>query len=517
MGLFGPPNINKLKGAKNVPALIQALRYTNKRSGEEENRIRREAEHALIGIVESSHTALLIDALQKRGVPKEPIIRALARTGNPDAAKKLVEMLGGFTWENHFSRFLKEIVAALDELHWQGQGKEWATYLMHKEDWPAMARQSYFPLPDLLYVIAIRYASLPNFLQRLGEARNFDSLPVLVACLDTEASFSGLATGRSHMWEERGREYQFPSKREEIAEASIQALAKIGQPAIDTLELALQQKKRSPFFYASAIRAFGQIGGDRALNVVCQTGVNPSASATAREAAIGELSTHKSETAEATCIQALADPADAVRLAALGALTAFKTIKPADRILDLLKESSLEIRLAALKYFSATSGSLQEANQPDQIIIDFLQDQDEKVRQSAIEYLRTAGREEFAVKIIPLLQDNQLSTRIAAIQALAGIPGNKALEQLTGSLKGSQIKIDATSSLAEIMQGEHDWEIRIAAAEALADRSESAATDSLLLALEAAHKEVLTLLEQRLVTNVLNSLSKQKSRRAIDR
>jgi HEAT repeat protein len=114
MGLFGPPNIEKLKAKRNVTALIKALDYKKISTDYKHYSVRQDAAKALGELGDRRAVEPLILALRDENINWR-VARALGKIGDARAFDPLLAGLGSFRYQDPFVLALGDLCATVKE------------------------------------------------------------------------------------------------------------------------------------------------------------------------------------------------------------------------------------------------------------------------------------------------------------------------------------------------------------------------------------------------------------------
>jgi HEAT repeat protein len=323
MGLFGPPNIEKLKAKKNVKGLIKALQYKNK------GKVRRQAADALavLGDVKAAEPLIhalkdeyvrwdAANALAKIGGPAvEPLIRALTNEdsnvrlgaaralgyiGNARAVEPLIHAL-----KDEYVRW--EAVACLGKIGDARAAEPLSLVLLNNAD--RIFSQMTDDQED-----AVRRA-----LSRIGEPAVEPLIQVLYKCAGARNPYS-----------------------------IIYALADLGEPAVEPLINALKDNDKD--VRRGAAIALGEIGDVRAVEPLINA-LKDNDKRVRSEAviALGEIGDVR---AVEPLINALEDNDGNVRIGAVKALCKIGNIKTAEKVINYIFDRAEDIISSSVSVIS---------------------------------------------------------------------------------------------------------------------------------------------------------------------
>jgi len=458
MGLFGPPNVEKLSEKKDVKGLIKALRY-------EKVFVRREAADALGNIVDSRSVDPLITALKDsdRYVRKsavealgkigdsraiDPLITAL-KDSDKNVRKSAVEALG----KTGDSRVIDPLITALKDSEWFV--RESAAEALVKIGQPAVN-------PLLLVLMDsdphVRKSAV-ELLGKISDSKAIDPLIKVLKDSDRNVRESAAEALGKTTWKPSNDEISanywiilkefdkcidigssavnplltaLKDSDPNVRKSAAEALVKIGSPAVNPLIAALKDSDKE--VQKSVAEALGKIG---------QPAVNP-------------------------LLSVLMDSDSHVRRFATEALGKIGDSKAIDPLITALNDSDRYVRESAAEALGKTTWKpsndeisanywiiLREFNKCIAIgspavnpLITALKDSDKEVQESAAEALGKIGQP--AVNpLLLVLMDSDPHVRKFATEALGKIGDSKAIDPLIKVLKDS------------------DWYVREFAAEAL--------------------------------------------------
>lgn len=188
------------------------------------------------------------------------------------------------------------------------------------------------------------------------------------------------------------------------------------------------------------------------------------------------------------------------RRAAVHELQAKPTERNLRRLRELLGDSDRDVRATALH-------ALGECGEPDaaELALQALRDDDEFVRATAARLLGSVGRPEHAVKLAhSLLEDAEPRVRQHAAESLGLLGGESAVQALLVGLEDpmQQVRLAAVQGLRRLDPGsaaavlsrrvveDPAWEVRVQAAQALAESEDPQVLNSLQAALEDPNEHV---------------------------
>jgi HEAT repeat protein len=309
MGLFGPPNIDKMKAKRDIGGLIKAL---------ESARYRQAAAQALGQVGDGRAVKPLIGALRDRdGLVRSAAADALVKIGTP-AVAPLVATLKGAD-----SSVCLAAANALEKIGWQpGQDETGAVYWVLMGGWDKCVEIGAPAVESLIAAFkdrrGDRYQAVVCALGKIGDARAIG--PLIAALDDEERALREAAVGAlgqigtpavepliALLMERRGHKYR----------AAAEALVKVGTPAVGPLAAALMDGNSA--LREAGARVLNQIGDSRAVEPLIA--VLKDADGSARLAAANALEKIGDARAVEPLVVALRDESIYVRRAAAGALS----------------------------------------------------------------------------------------------------------------------------------------------------------------------------------------------------
>ncbi|MDM8567279.1 HEAT repeat domain-containing protein [Candidatus Halobeggiatoa sp. HSG11] len=127
-------------------------------------------------------------------------------------------------------------------------------------------------------------------------------------------------------------------------------------------------------------------------------------------------------------------------------LAEFRSVKSIEKLGELLPEKNIDLKMRII-YALGTSQAPVQVITP--LLLPFLEDENNSIRQITIEMLGQLGNYEIIKQLIPLLKDSESSIRISVVSALSEIDNSEVIK-----------------SLLELLQ-EPEWDIRQNVIEAL--------------------------------------------------
>jgi len=240
MGIFGPPNVEKMEVKRNVGGLIKALRH-------EKHDVRQAAARALGRIGDARAVEPLIAALKDKYFKlRETAAWALGYIGDARAVEPLIAVLK----DKEKGLDLRQAAAwALEQLGWKpDQGEDGAWYWIVRRDWEKAVALGFPAVEPLIAVLKDAYEdgdvrqAAAGALGKIGDARALE--PLIAALKDGSSG---------------------------VRQAVAEALGKIGDVrALEPLIAVLKKKgadweEKYSYVRPAAARALGNIRDSRAL------------------------------------------------------------------------------------------------------------------------------------------------------------------------------------------------------------------------------------------------------------
>ena len=408
MGLFGPPNIEKLKGKRDIQGLIKALDY------QKDVNLRKAAAEALGELKDIQAIQPLIAVLRNDGrvMVRQASAKALGQIGDARAVEPLLVAL-----KDSVNDVSMTALIALDMIGWQPSLDEnSAPYWVLKSEWDKcieIGKPAVLPLIASLKNTDERVRSAATrALGQIGDVRAVR--PLLIAASEG----SGEAT---------------------------RALVKVGEPAVEELIDAL--KGSEPNLRKIAAEALGQIGDVRAVEPLIVRLKDTDkfvCNATAR--VLGEIG-------DVRAVEPL------LRIAAI-AMTQFDMDSQnlghaALWALDKIGASAVEPLIAALNdrqdgVRAAAAKTLEKVGDGRAVepLIAKLSDKSHFVREAAAEALGQIGDARAVPALLAARYETSSILPNIAYKALGKIGGVNAVEPLIAALKNGESR--AAEALGEI-------------------------------------------------------------------
>jgi HEAT repeat protein len=427
LGLFGPPNVGKLKAEGNVQGLIKAVGYGKDAT------IRQAAVQAL---VEIGHAR---DA-----------VKALRKIDDAQAVELLIVVLKSKDRDWHMRQAAAE---ALDERGWQPHNNETgATYWLARGQWDKCVEIGSPAVEPLITAFEdkdwhMRQAAA-EALGQIDDARVVD--PLIAALYDSSKNVRRAAAGAL---EKTGApavaSLVAALKNVEIRTIVTEILETIGVPAVEELTLALEHVDADTRWAATSVLA--RIGGTQVVEPL---------------------------------IRALEDEDDYVRRGAVEALGQISDPRAVEPLITALEDESKYVRRGAVEALKQIGDA--RAVKP---LISFFREGDQDVRRTAAEALaRIDDERTIELLILPLIEELRSDDSKARHDAFVklsdlAISGDKRLLSPLSEVLHSGYD-DARESAATILGDLKDeqaleplvkatydphWPVRYAAIEALGD------------------------------------------------
>jgi HEAT repeat protein len=407
LGLFGPPNVEKLKGRGNVDGLVKALSWNGK--GRDE--IKAAAMDALVELAEPEPLIALF--YQADEELRAASVSILARIGAP-AVDALANTLGDSGWEMRRaavqalggiedSRAVNAIVGSLRDTH-------------------ARVRES---ASDAL-------------------TRNASSdVTVLAAALDgaDDQTRERLVTILGNTGDARAVEPLIAAFRDgsgNVRSAAGQSLEKLGGLAVDSLLLSLKDPDEEVRRHSAT--TLGNIGDARALGpLVDALGDGDWSVRRASAEALGKLGDAQAVDALTGVLTGDVDEdVSAAAATALGLLRDERAVAP---LMESLNQESWTLRRAVIGALGNIGGSAVDR------LVASLGNMDDSVREAAVEILGDIG-DTIVNPLIDVLRDGDASERRAAAIELGEARESQAVDALIDALANADEGVRSAASTA---------------------------------------------------------------------
>ncbi len=419
-----PPDVKKLLSNRDSEGLVQALQYEKESRGRKVASLREEAARALGDLRDRNAVGPLLEAL---GTDVFPVARAaaeaLARMGNP-ALEPLFQEAIGSTLE----------------------------VIRHVET--AFRRMDVNAVTDLLVVKLTDDDEVAREMAAglLGSMGNPGATKDLVAALERDeedwvraAAAKALGMlGRNDVVKPLARALGYEDR--EVRVAAAQALARLGQLAVEALLKTLKDGNDFARLYAARALAEGKAGGEKAVKAL---------------------------------ISALEDKDGDVREMAAYALGEFGDAHAVNPLAELLKDEEIKVRFGAAKALEripdvsrvstrAWISAGEVKRKCLEVLIAEVEGKDLDRCFQAMLALKQFREEEAVRPLARVLGDfYKRDFHVTAVEALGSIGNEASLDRLIGALKESQ-----------------DWEVRRSAARALGNLGNPGAVPHLIEALK---------------------------------